>query len=449
MDSTNAKPHRELPWIRMLLMIAAVCCTLFVIYASLVPLNYTALPLPVAWEKFLETPWLQLGIDRRADWVANGLIMLPSGFLAAGAVDWRRRRRLALILCSPLIILTLSAVVIAIEFVQIWFPPRVVSQNDIVAGLVGSVSGVVLWWIFGQSLLGKVEGFLKGEPGIERWHIVVNLGMLAICFYNLMPLDVILSFDELSAKYRLERFVWVPFSDFSFSSGSLIFFAYAFLRIFPYALLATTRLPLRLVILQSWLWVLLFELLKVPIYSRLASTTNVAAGLLGTLFIVYSAEYVWRVLRALDRSLVWFTLALGWTGIMFVGFFSRFDHLVSDPQKIEERFKGILTVPFARAHSSSEFDAGDNILLKLCVFALLSTLLSTWCSRLSPKIQKWCAMLAVVWVILVACAIEIGQVFLEPLVPDVTDLILYAAGACIGIVAARMLVPPPMRSVQS
>ncbi len=429
-----------------MLFIGAVCCTLFVIYASLVPLNYTQLPLSVAWNKFLETPWLQLGIDRRADWVANGLIMIPSGFLAAGALDWNRRRRWALIVGSPLIILVLSTIVVAIEFVQVWFPPRVVSQNDIAAGLAGSFSGVALWWILGQNLLQKVEEFLKGEPGVERWYWVAQVGMLAICLYNLMPFDVILSLDELQAKYNSAKIVLLPFSDFDFSTKSIVFFAYAFLRIFPYGLLATTRLTSRVTLIRCWMWVLLFEAIKLPIHSRSSSATNIAAGMLGAVVIVYCAPIVWKTIRALDRSLTWFALASGWTAVMFAGFLLRFEHFVSDRQQIEERFKGIFTVPFARAHSSSEFEAGENILLKICVFAMLSGLLSTWCSQMNKRTRIWSVLLAGGWIIVVSCAIEVGQVFLEPLVPDATDLIIYAVGACAGVLAARMLVPPPGES---
>ena len=48
----------------------------FVVYASLVPLNYTAKPFDETVAEFQKTPWFQLGIERRADWVANGLMML-------------------------------------------------------------------------------------------------------------------------------------------------------------------------------------------------------------------------------------------------------------------------------------------------------------------------------------------------------------------------------------
>ena len=83
------KPIR--PWIvRTTLAAGALFCLVFVVYASLVPLHYTAKPFDEAVDQFQKTPWFQLGVESRADWVANGLMMLPAGFLAAGAIDWRR-----------------------------------------------------------------------------------------------------------------------------------------------------------------------------------------------------------------------------------------------------------------------------------------------------------------------------------------------------------------------
>ncbi len=122
---------------RIVMGVLAIASLMFVIYASLVPLRYTPQPMEKTIELFKKTPWLKLEISSRADWVANGLIMLPSGFLAAGAVDWRRKKRWALLIASPLLAVALVAVVFAIEFFQLWFPPRVVSQNDIFAGAIG------------------------------------------------------------------------------------------------------------------------------------------------------------------------------------------------------------------------------------------------------------------------------------------------------------------------
>ena len=58
-----------LPAGRLLAIYAA-----FVVYGSLVPLAYTPLPWAQAWETFKATPFLQLGVESRADWIANGVL---------------------------------------------------------------------------------------------------------------------------------------------------------------------------------------------------------------------------------------------------------------------------------------------------------------------------------------------------------------------------------------
>ncbi len=133
---------------------------------------------------------------------------------------------------------------------------------------------------------------------------------------------------------------------------------------------------------------------------------------------------------------------MGWSGVMLVGFLGRFDSIEHDPVLIDERFRGIMAVPFSRAYFSSEFEAGENILLKLTVFATLTFLLCGWCSRLTAvPASRTAISLSVAWCFVLGLGIEVAQVFLPPQVPDVTDLILYALGAMIGVVGFSMLIP--------
>ncbi len=71
---------------RSLLRLAALVYTAFVIYGSLVPLEFRALPWDEAVARFAAIPWLRLGIGSRADWVANLLLFIPLTFLWMGAL---------------------------------------------------------------------------------------------------------------------------------------------------------------------------------------------------------------------------------------------------------------------------------------------------------------------------------------------------------------------------
>ena len=80
----------------------ALVWALFVAYGSLVPLEFR--PRADAWQAFMATPWLSLGVGSRADWVANVLLYLVLAWFASGAV-WTSRLsvwvRTPLLACSP------------------------------------------------------------------------------------------------------------------------------------------------------------------------------------------------------------------------------------------------------------------------------------------------------------------------------------------------------------
>jgi hypothetical protein len=62
----------------------------------------------------------------------------------------------------PLLVF-LAAVVFGIELVQVWFPPRTVSQNDIFAGWCGAAGGMLAWVFFGETLVWSLEKFVSRE----------------------------------------------------------------------------------------------------------------------------------------------------------------------------------------------------------------------------------------------------------------------------------------------
>ena len=53
--------------------------TFFVVYGSLLPFDFHPLTIDVAIEGFRQMPFLHLGVESRADWVANGVLYLPVG----------------------------------------------------------------------------------------------------------------------------------------------------------------------------------------------------------------------------------------------------------------------------------------------------------------------------------------------------------------------------------
>src|SRR5690606_32253686 len=111
-------------------------------------------PVPLSFEQavrdFQNVPYLKLGKDRLADVVANGLLLIPVAFLWLAAVDVGRRDRWTVVQLLPVVGALLALRIVLVEFPQQWIVPRTVSQNDMLAGALGSLAGAVLWLTLGR-----------------------------------------------------------------------------------------------------------------------------------------------------------------------------------------------------------------------------------------------------------------------------------------------------------
>ncbi len=170
----------------------------FVAYGSLVPLDFHALPLAVAWQQLLQAPMLQLGVESRADWVANGVLYLPVGFLTAAVLmgsqpGWARKLAAAgLGLCFGI------ALAVAVELAQTAFPPRTVSRNDLLAEAIGSGAGAIGALVGALRVRLLLASYGRGGALFAR-----RLGLayaLAFPAFALFPFDLLLTPAEWHDK---------------------------------------------------------------------------------------------------------------------------------------------------------------------------------------------------------------------------------------------------------
>lgn len=178
------------------LFFAALIYGLFVVYGSLVPLNFQYLPWEEAWSRFRNIPYLQLGIGSRADWVANILLYIPLAFLAAGC--FKRMLRSATLLATIVALALCTLLALTVEFTQLFFPPRTVSLNDIVAEIIGSAIGTGIWLYSGEKLVWLWQQFKGG--GRQGAHALIVLYTLAYLGFSLFPYDFLVSRAELAEK---------------------------------------------------------------------------------------------------------------------------------------------------------------------------------------------------------------------------------------------------------
>jgi VanZ family protein len=172
---------------------------LFVVYGSLVPLDYHPRPLDSAWRDFLQTRYLMLGVGPRADWVANILLYIPLAYLLCAGVVAGVRSAVARLIAIAAVFVVCAAVALGVEFTQLFFPPRTVSLNDIVAEFVGSGLGIGLWLAWGRKLEQLWADMTRG--GLPAIRAAVVGYVVAYLAFSLFPYDFLVSAQEFAEKF--------------------------------------------------------------------------------------------------------------------------------------------------------------------------------------------------------------------------------------------------------
>ena len=139
-------------------LLLAAGFTAFAIYGSFIPFDYTPLSWSQTLERFRQLPLLDLGLQSRTDWLQNILLFMPIGFFALAALTVDRHGWAWRAACVALVVPVCFLFSVALEFMQFWFPPRTVSQNDIAAETMGDALGA------GRSRPGTVSGNAAAIP---------------------------------------------------------------------------------------------------------------------------------------------------------------------------------------------------------------------------------------------------------------------------------------------
>ena len=192
---------------RIAFLYAALACMSFIVYGSLLPFEIRHKTLFEALNLFRNIPYLQLGVGSRADWIANIVLYIPLSFFAdawlsnGSGICARRLNRIALVVAAG------AALAVAVEFTQIWFAPRTVSLNDIIAEIIGTVIGVALWESAGRRLSALGEKVMAGGPAAVQSAAV--LYVLAYIALSLFPYDFNASGQVLAAKLANGHAHWL------------------------------------------------------------------------------------------------------------------------------------------------------------------------------------------------------------------------------------------------
>ena len=165
----------------------------FVVYGSLVPFDYRPVEWDAAVTRFVHMPWIDLGLGSRLDWLANVLLYVPVGFLGTLVLE-QGTRRLSAPQISPraawsvLLAFGIGAILaISIEFTQVFFAPRTVSLNDLVAELLGTAIGCGAAVLAGRQFEALLAGLGASAP--RPAHAWLKLYLLIYLGLSFFPFD--------------------------------------------------------------------------------------------------------------------------------------------------------------------------------------------------------------------------------------------------------------------
>lgn len=408
----------------------------FVVYGSLVPLNYQPRPWDEAWQLFQHIRLLDVGAQGRADWIANGVLYLPLAFLTAQVFGGRRTPPPPLALGAAW--LFCLAVALGVEFLQLQFPPRTVSLNDLFAEAIGALLGVSLAAVWGEHFR-HLLATMAGDRAQRPVHLLKAYALAYLAF-SLFPYDFLASSAELADKMHsgawgsfLAPVVWQgPIA------STLAKLAGEGLAVAPLGyLVAYQRRGRRRHTLLGVLGMgaalgLVIELIQFFIVSGVSQGVSVLTRAIGAAAGAWLAQRGGGLnpvrLSALVRR---WLLPLGMLYLLLLGAVNGwFERRWLDWTEALQTLEGLRFLPFYYHYYTTEQAA----LLSLTAVALMYAPigLATWATWSTPA-------LALVLGTLTAGLVETSKLFLEGLRPDPTNVLLGGLAAWAAAQLARRL----------
>jgi len=442
----------------------------FVIYGSLVPLDFASVPLDQAWNRFTHAQYLAITAGGRADMVANLLLFIPLTFFFMGALTREDRRRPRWAIAAILAALAV-ALAVSIEFTQVFFPPRTVSLNDMMNESIGGAIGIAAWMLFG----GRVSRWVRGMWGERVHHALAVKILIAYTFlmvaYQLLPYDLTIRPVELWEKYKGTRITLVPFTD---KLGLDLYMVWIKLAIMiPVGLLMAqvVRPGRRSLMKAAGLGLLVaagIEVAQLFVMSRYSSTTDVILGTLGAAVGVWLADRVGPLARhPLAQTPLWRRhgrRVLGAAAVAAVAAYFCLKwraHVAWPPIRFVwpaegpvGRLTDFVHVPLFYQYFNTEFSAAAQLLRDAAGPFIVAML---FMSVLGGR-GRWGRTIAAIAAAAIGFAGEMGRIFLVPaeghtLVIDPVTAVVAAASGVAGVLVydrfVELFVRTPPREEES
>lgn len=177
---------------------------IFIIYGSLIPFDFHPKSLTDSVQTFKNIPYLNLSMTSRADWIANILLYIPLTILLH---YWFEKKIINYFIRSIIVLTGALFLAIGIEFIQLFFPPRTVSINDLMAEFIGSLTGITLWYIFHNKIRVIFSNLFSDK--LSALTAFFNTYLIFYLLLSFFPFDFIISINELNHKLSSQNIGWL------------------------------------------------------------------------------------------------------------------------------------------------------------------------------------------------------------------------------------------------
>jgi len=430
--------------------LAALVFLALAAYGSFVPLQLQPMSLAGAVKRSVALAQQPRQTLSRTDLVTNVLLFVPIGFALLAALTLGEQRRGRIVAAAPLVLAACSLSSVLIEFAQNWFQRRTPSVLDIGAQLVGTLIGIAIWLVAGRGIVAWLRTH-SASGGHEVVGGLLKLYLAGLLVYSLIPFNLSIHPRDLRDKYLRGDIVLRPFAEADGFSLLLDFISQAAAYV-PVGMLTsivfTTRArPLRPLVGSLTIGALLVIVLggvQLLVVDRVFRTTDMISAMLGVIIgVTIVRRWIGTPATADDarENRVWtyFLFATLYAASLTAYFCSLPREgvpVITDGQQIERRLSGYFRAPFYQLYHGPIYNAAKEVVRKTGLLLPLGALLGLGVRALrAPQhIRPLAAGAALLATLALAVGIEMIQVFIPGHVPDLTDSLLYLAGATAGFV---------------
>ena len=401
----------------------------FVVYGSLVPFEINQLSFDAARSGFKSIPWLDLGPQSRADWIANILLYIPFAFMFCAQIQAKHDAVFLRLIKTTIVLAASLALAVSIEFFQQFFPPRTVSLNDLLAETIGTITGIIIWLAYGWRMVGLWQRGRQNRDSLDGFLVYY---LIVYLLHALFPFDFVTSFAELDKNISLKKIEWLGLD----SKGGIFYFGWILIQIiltFPigfffFGWFKKHYLSSRWIIWFGFSFGFLIELLQILLVTGYFSGVSVLTRCFGLVagfrlfenkidlswLLVYLRLYIWTFVFPYLLILAFFN---GW----------RIDEGIISLDQVSQKFAYIKWAPFYYHYYQPETTALTSLLYVVIMYLPIGVGV-----YLSRQHMFWSIKVAAVLAFFLATIIESGKLFFSIKHPDPTNVIIGAAAGWLG-----------------